>query len=262
MVFFAIWWAWMNFTWFASAYDCDDVPYRLLVFVQIAGALIMAAGVTGDVRDPHAQLATIAGYVVMRLALVAQWLRAARRRPRPADHGAALCVGHHPAADRLGRAAVRAWPQDSALPLPGAARAGGARVGRARRADDVAPTSHRRALRPAHADRAGRVDPRGDHRGAGRAGLGRGAVRTGAADRRRAADRVLDVVDLLRPARCTICSRACARPSCGATATTWSLRRRRPSAPGWRSPSTRPRTTRRLVRGPLARPWPFRSCSS
>ena len=29
MVFFAIWWAWMNFTWFASAYDCDDVPYRL-----------------------------------------------------------------------------------------------------------------------------------------------------------------------------------------------------------------------------------------
>ena len=45
MVFFAIWWAWMNFTWFASAYDCDDVPYRLAVFVQIAGALILAAGV-------------------------------------------------------------------------------------------------------------------------------------------------------------------------------------------------------------------------
>ena len=45
MVFFAIWWAWMNFTWFASAYDCDDLPYRLAVFVQITGALIMAAGV-------------------------------------------------------------------------------------------------------------------------------------------------------------------------------------------------------------------------
>src|SRR5207248_3193814 len=28
MVFFAIWWAWMTFSWFASAYDCDDVPYR------------------------------------------------------------------------------------------------------------------------------------------------------------------------------------------------------------------------------------------
>src|SRR5262245_46321601 len=45
MVFFTIWWAWMNFTWFASAYDTDDVPYRLAVFVQITGALILAAGV-------------------------------------------------------------------------------------------------------------------------------------------------------------------------------------------------------------------------
>src|SRR5688572_10934448 len=45
MVFFAIWWAWMNFTWFASAYDTDDVPYRLMVFAQLTGALIIAAGV-------------------------------------------------------------------------------------------------------------------------------------------------------------------------------------------------------------------------
>ena len=43
MVFFAIWWAWMNFTWFASAYDTDDVPYRLAVFVIMIGALIVAA---------------------------------------------------------------------------------------------------------------------------------------------------------------------------------------------------------------------------
>ena len=36
-VFFAIWWAWMNFSWFATAYDTDDVPYRLTTLVQIAG---------------------------------------------------------------------------------------------------------------------------------------------------------------------------------------------------------------------------------
>ena len=53
MVFFAIWWAWMNFTWFASAYDCDDVPYRLAVFVQIAGALILAAGVPAMFETPR-----------------------------------------------------------------------------------------------------------------------------------------------------------------------------------------------------------------
>jgi len=76
MVFFAIWWAWMNFTWFASAYDTDDVPYRLAVFVQLTGALILAAGIPAAFDEHNFTLATI-GYVVMRLPLVAQWLRAA-----------------------------------------------------------------------------------------------------------------------------------------------------------------------------------------
>src|SRR3712207_9498974 len=40
MVFFAIWWAWMNFTWFASAYDTDDVVYRLAALVQIGGGVV------------------------------------------------------------------------------------------------------------------------------------------------------------------------------------------------------------------------------
>jgi len=83
MVFFAIWWAWMNFTWFASAYDADDVPYRLAVFVQIAGALIFASGVAAMFENRAPNLATIGGYVIMRLALVAQWLRAAASDP---DH--------------------------------------------------------------------------------------------------------------------------------------------------------------------------------
>ena len=40
MVFFALWWAWMNFSWFASAYDNDDALYRILTFVQIIGSLV------------------------------------------------------------------------------------------------------------------------------------------------------------------------------------------------------------------------------
>ena len=51
MVFFAIWWAWMNFTWFASAYDTDDVPYRLLTLVQMAGVLVFAAGIHAAFDD-------------------------------------------------------------------------------------------------------------------------------------------------------------------------------------------------------------------
>ncbi|MGA5820719.1 low temperature requirement protein A [Kitasatospora sp. NPDC094028] len=76
LTFFAIWWAWMNFTWFASAYDCDDVPYRVTTLVQIAGVLILAAGVPRLFTAQDFALA-ITGYVVMRLAMVTQWLRAA-----------------------------------------------------------------------------------------------------------------------------------------------------------------------------------------
>lgn len=80
MIFFAIWWAWMNFSWFASAYDTDDIVYRLLVFIQMTGALIMAAGVSLGFETGNFVLMVI-GYTVMRLALVPQWLRAGRSDP-------------------------------------------------------------------------------------------------------------------------------------------------------------------------------------
>jgi low temperature requirement protein LtrA len=80
MVFFAIWWAWMNFTWFASAYDADDVPYRLLTLVQLAGALVIAAGIPAAFEHTDFAVVTV-GYTVMRLALVVQWLRAAAGDP-------------------------------------------------------------------------------------------------------------------------------------------------------------------------------------
>jgi low temperature requirement protein LtrA len=74
-VFFAIWWAWMNFTWFASSYDTDDVPYRLLTMLQMAGVLVLAAGVPAAFAESDYRAVTL-GYLVMRAALVAQWLRA------------------------------------------------------------------------------------------------------------------------------------------------------------------------------------------
>jgi low temperature requirement protein LtrA len=79
-VFFAIWWAWMNFTWFASSYDTDDVPYRLLTLLQMAGALLLAAGVPAAFGHDDYLMVTL-GYLLMRVGLVAQWLRAAREDP-------------------------------------------------------------------------------------------------------------------------------------------------------------------------------------
>lgn len=75
-VFFAVWWAWMNFSWFASAYDTDDVPYRLLTLLQMAGVLVLAAGVHPVFAD-HDFTTMVIGYVIMRAALLTQWLRAA-----------------------------------------------------------------------------------------------------------------------------------------------------------------------------------------
>jgi low temperature requirement protein LtrA len=80
MVFFAIWWAWMNFTWFASAYDTDDVPYRLFTLVQMAGVLVLAAGVH-EALDSRDYTGVTVGYVIMRSAMIGQWLRAAHSDP-------------------------------------------------------------------------------------------------------------------------------------------------------------------------------------
>ncbi|WP_310726517.1 low temperature requirement protein A [Streptomyces sp. N2A] len=76
MLFFAVWWAWMNFSWFSSAYDTDDPLYRVVTLVQMAGVLILAAGVPrAFVRSDFTVIWF--GFLVMRLAMVAQWLRAA-----------------------------------------------------------------------------------------------------------------------------------------------------------------------------------------
>ena len=75
--FFGIWWAWMNYTWFASAYDNDDTLFRLLTMVIMSGALAMAAGISVFFETLSLKLVVI-GYVIMRLAMVVLWLRAAK----------------------------------------------------------------------------------------------------------------------------------------------------------------------------------------
>jgi low temperature requirement protein LtrA len=81
-VFFGIWWAWMNFSWVASAYDCDDVPYRLLTLLQMAGVLVYAAGTSRAFEHGDWTL-TVVGYLLMRAALTSQWLRAAGAETGP-----------------------------------------------------------------------------------------------------------------------------------------------------------------------------------
>jgi len=92
MMMFAVWLAWLNFTWFATAHDADDVPYRLLTFVQLTGVVVFAAGVTRAVVDADFTI-VVAGYVVMRVPLVVQWLRVARAIPSMRPRALRYAIG-------------------------------------------------------------------------------------------------------------------------------------------------------------------------
>ncbi|GAA1498031.1 low temperature requirement protein A [Paeniglutamicibacter kerguelensis] len=86
-VMFAIIWAWINFSWFASAYDTDDWVFRLVTMVQMLGVLILSLGlepvfVSIQQRSPVDNGVMVLGYVVMRVALIFQWLRAAKQDPQ------------------------------------------------------------------------------------------------------------------------------------------------------------------------------------
>lgn len=83
---FAVTWAWINFSWLASAYDTDDVFFRVATFVEMIGVIIMALGLPDFFHSLDAghhidNAVLIAGYVVMRVATIALWLRAARNDP-------------------------------------------------------------------------------------------------------------------------------------------------------------------------------------
>nr|WP_066168753.1 low temperature requirement protein A [Gordonia hydrophobica] len=79
---FASVWAWINFAWFASAFDTDDWIYRMLTLLQMVGVAIIAIGLppvfASIDANAHVDLTVVViGYMVMRVAMIVQWLRAA-----------------------------------------------------------------------------------------------------------------------------------------------------------------------------------------
>jgi low temperature requirement protein LtrA len=80
---FAVSWAWVNYSSFASAYDTDDWVFRVATMVQMIGVIVVALGLPemfasvdhGDTLDNGVM---VAGYVLMRVALVFLWWQVAR----------------------------------------------------------------------------------------------------------------------------------------------------------------------------------------
>ena len=80
-------WAWISFTFFASAFDTDDWFHRILTMVQMVGVVIIALGIPDVFASiDHGKTIDIRimalGYVIMRVAMVAMWWRVARQDPQ------------------------------------------------------------------------------------------------------------------------------------------------------------------------------------
>ncbi|MFE9696089.1 low temperature requirement protein A [Streptomyces sp. NPDC006270] len=94
LAMFAISVAWISFSWFASAFATDDWLYRVLTMVQMIGVVVFSLGLPAMFHSVeeggHLELrAMVLGYVVMRIAMVLQWWRAARQAPSFHDVGVA-----------------------------------------------------------------------------------------------------------------------------------------------------------------------------
>lgn len=84
---YAVLWAWVSFSWFNSAFDTDDWLHRLATMMQMVGVTVIALGLPAVFHSIDAghgldNGVVVAGYVVMRVAMVFMWLRAARQSPR------------------------------------------------------------------------------------------------------------------------------------------------------------------------------------
>ena len=115
---FAIWavsWAWLNYTWFASAYGNDDVLLRLATIVQMVGVLVLTYGLpvsfeaAAHGESPN-NLLMVVGYVVMRVPLIALWLRAAAHDPEHRENALSYAV--------IISVAQVCWLATAVVPLP------------------------------------------------------------------------------------------------------------------------------------------------
>ena len=83
---FAVAWAWLNYSWFASAYDNDDWVFRIATMAQMVGVIVNALGMEemfasidrGASPDVGVM---VLGYVVMRMSMVFLWVLVARHDP-------------------------------------------------------------------------------------------------------------------------------------------------------------------------------------
>jgi low temperature requirement protein LtrA len=107
-LFALIWWAWTGHTFFSTRFGSDDGVQRSLTFVQIFAVAVMAANAK-DALDSRSSAGFAAAYAVVRLVLVAQYLRA-RHVKDARDLALRYIAGHGTAA--------AVWLASALVPTP------------------------------------------------------------------------------------------------------------------------------------------------
>ena len=107
-LFVPIWWGWMGITWYATAFDTDDVIYRISLLVSMLAIVAIAVNV-GRVKDGDTTGFVIA-YLVMQVVVLGLFLRA-----RQHAHETQSMTTRYAAGDALGTAI---WLASLAFPTP------------------------------------------------------------------------------------------------------------------------------------------------
>ncbi|AZS36269.1 hypothetical protein CVS47_00870 [Microbacterium lemovicicum] len=118
---FAVWavsWAWLNYSWFASAYGNDDLLIRATTIVPMIGVVVLVYGLpvsfdTAARGESPNNLLMVVGYVIMRVPLIALWLRAANQDPEHRRNALSYVA--------IISAAQVGWVLTAVLPLPATA---------------------------------------------------------------------------------------------------------------------------------------------
>jgi low temperature requirement protein LtrA len=111
-LFVPVWWSWMIFSWYATAFDNDDVPYRVTLLAAMLSMLGLAASVGEVGVEPDAAVSFVLAYASMRLLMTGLFLRA--WRPAPASLRPFVIL--YAAGNALGAAV---WLSSLLVPEPG-----------------------------------------------------------------------------------------------------------------------------------------------
>ena len=78
-LFLPIWWSWTGITFYVNRFVVDDIPHRILIFVQIFFIAIL--GTTLDGAFGREDVVFVLSYVAIRLILVLLYLRTRKHAP-------------------------------------------------------------------------------------------------------------------------------------------------------------------------------------